>query len=141
MDYARNILGLPVPKVLDWSARAEGTEVGVEYILMEKVDGVELHKRYKSLRSEGFELTNQVNAMERAFASRRFSQIGSLYYKGDVEPALQARPLYAEGDYDDDASARFRIGPYVDWDVWRGTRAYVEADRGPCKFVLVDVRP
>jgi hypothetical protein len=135
MDYARNVLRLPVPKVLDWSAWAEGTDVGVEYILMEKVEGVELHHRYKNLRSEGFELTNQVNAMERAFASRRFSQIGGLYYKEDVEPALQARPLYAEDGYDDDASTRFRIGPYVDWDVWRGKRACVEADRGPCKFV------
>jgi hypothetical protein len=142
MDYARNILGLPVPKVLDWSARAEETDVGVEYILMEKVEGVELHQRYKNLRSEALDLISQVCAMERSFVSRRFSQIGSLYYKEDVEPALQARPLYAEGGYDDDsdASARFRIGPYVEWDIWRGTRAYVEADRGPCKFVLAEMR-
>ena len=72
--------------------------------------------------------------MERAFVSRRFSQIGSLCYKEDVEPALQARPLYAEDAEDDDASVRFRIGPYVDWNVWRGTRANLEADLGPCMF-------
>ena len=83
---------------------------------MEKVEGVELYQRYKNLRSEGLELINQVNAMERAFVIRRFSQIGSLYYKEDVEPALQGRPLYADGA-EDDASARFRIGPYVDWEV------------------------
>jgi hypothetical protein len=129
----------PVPKVLDWSARAEGTDVGVEYILMEKVGGVELHQRYNNLRSEALDLISQVCTMERSFVSRCFSQIGSLYYKEDVEPALQARPLYAEGGYEDDASARFMIGPYVDWDVWRGTRAYVEADRGPCERFL-DVR-
>ena len=73
--------------------------------------------------------------MERAFVSRRFSQIGSLYYKEDVEPALQARPLYAEYAEDDDASVRFRIGPYVDWEVWRGTRTNLEADWGPCMCV------
>jgi hypothetical protein len=139
MDYARNILGLPVPKVLDWCARAEGTDVGVEYILMEKVEGVELHQRYKNLRSEALDLISQVCVMERSFVSRRFSQIGSLYYKEDVEPTLQARPLYAEGGYEDDASARFRIGPYVDWDVWRGTRAHVHADRGPCEWFLADM--
>jgi hypothetical protein len=139
MDYARNILGLPVPKVLGWSARAEETDVGVEYILMEKVEGVELHQRYKNLRSEAFDFISQVCTMERSFVSRRFSQIGSLYYKEDVEPALQTRPLYAEGGHDD-ASARFRIGPYVDWDIWRGTRAFVEADRGPCECFLADVQ-
>ena len=65
--------------------------------------------------------------MERDFVCRRFSPIGSLYYTEDVEPALQGRPLYAEGA-EDDASVRFRIGPYDVRDVWRGTRAKVEAD-------------
>lgn len=139
MEYARTILGLPVPKVLDWSAQADGTDVGVEYILMEKIEGVELRRRYKNLRSEGIELLNQVNSMERAFVSRRFSQIGSLYYKEDVEPKLQARRLYADGEDDDEATERFRIGPCVDWDMWRGKRAAVELDRGPCKIVLVDM--
>ena len=119
MDYARTVLKLPVPKVFAWSAFADRTDVGAEYILMEKVEGIELHHRYKNLRSEGLEIINQLTAMERAFVSRPFSQIGSLYYKEDVEPALQERPLYAEG-VEDDASARFRIGPYVDWDIWRG---------------------
>jgi hypothetical protein len=78
--------------------------------------------------------------MERAFVCRRFSQVGSLYYKEDIESALQERPLYADGA-EDDASARFRIGPYVDWDICRGTRANVEADRGPCMFIFSDLLP
>ena len=142
MDYACTVLGLPIPKVFAWSASADRTDVGAEYILMEKVEGIELHHRYKNLRSEGFELISQVATMERAFVSRPFSQIGSLYYKEDVEPALQERPLYAEGVEDDArASARFRIGPYVDWDIWRGTRANVEADRGPCMFIFSNLLP
>ena len=40
---------------------------------MEKVESVEVHQRYNDLRSEGFEPINQVNVMERAFVSRRFS--------------------------------------------------------------------
>jgi hypothetical protein len=69
MEYACTILGLPVPKVLDWSVQVDGTDVGVEYILMEKIEGVELRRRYKNLRSEGVDLLNQVNGMERAFVS------------------------------------------------------------------------
>ena len=64
-----------------------------------------------------------------------------LYYKEDVEPALQARPLYAEDAEDDDASVRFRIGPYVDWDVWRGTRANLDADRGSLYVQFFDLLP
>ena len=79
---------------------------------MEKIEGVQVHRRYNDFRSEGFELIKQLNAMERVFVCRRFSQIGSLYYEEDVEPALQGRPLYAESA-EDDAFVRFRIGPYV----------------------------
>ena len=139
MDYARTVLQLPVPKVLNWSARADGTDVGAEYILMEKIEGVELGRRYKNLRSEGFELMKQVGAMEQGFVSRRFSQIGSLYYKDDVELSLQERPLYAEGQDDASGAAeKFRIGPYVDWDIWQGTKADVQADRGPCKLLFYE---
>lgn len=140
MDYARTVLGLPVPKVLDWSAQADRTDVGVECILMKKMQGDELHRRYKNLRSEGVKLLDQVIGMERAFVGRRFSQIGSLYYKEDVEPGLQARPLYADG-VDDDAFDRFRIGPCVDWDLWRGRRADIDLDRGPCEIVLAYISP
>ena len=60
-----------------------------------------VHRRYKDFWSEGFELINQVIAMERTFVSRRFSQIGSLYYKEDVEPVFQGCPLYAESAEDE----------------------------------------
>ena len=89
MDYARTVLGLPVPNVFGCSASTDRIDVGAEYILMEKIEGVQIHQRYNDFRSEGFELINQVNAMERAFVSRLFSQIGSIYYKEDVKPALQ----------------------------------------------------
>jgi hypothetical protein len=63
---------------------------------------------------------SQVGAMERGFVSRTFSQIGSLYYKDDVELALQERPLYAEAqEYirmtmapQDSGLARMLIGIY-----------------------------
>ena len=51
IDYERTLLGLPVPKVFGWSASAERTDVGAEYILMEKVS-----KSIGVIRiSEGFE--------------------------------------------------------------------------------------
>ncbi|KAB8266313.1 hypothetical protein BDV32DRAFT_134276 [Aspergillus pseudonomiae] len=40
MDFVRNTLGIPVPKVLAWSSKAKKNLVGAEYIIMEKVLGV-----------------------------------------------------------------------------------------------------
>ncbi|KAJ6495797.1 hypothetical protein C8R47DRAFT_372971 [Mycena vitilis] len=44
MDYARTILKLPVPRVISWCSRADKTDVGAEYILMERAPGRELFK-------------------------------------------------------------------------------------------------
>ena len=52
-----------------------------------------------------------------------FSQYGSIYYKEDVDPLLQARLLYAEGQPSDDCSKRFRVRPSVERRLYRGERA------------------
>ncbi|KAI9455496.1 kinase-like domain-containing protein [Boletus coccyginus] len=130
MDYARNVLGLAVPRVLSWSADADASEVGTEYILMEHVQGVELYKRMDKFKREATHFVDQLIDVECKFTRYRFSQIGSLYYKEDVPPELQQRPLYAEG-VEGGGSDRFRIGPLVDWDIWRGERSRLDADHGP----------
>jgi hypothetical protein len=45
---ARNILVTPVPRVLSWNSKVEGNPVGAEYIIMEKVSGVELAQVWPS---------------------------------------------------------------------------------------------
>lgn len=64
-----------------------------------------------------------------------FSQYGSINYKEDVDPLLQARPLYAEGQPPDDCSERFRVGPSVERRFYRGERTRLLIDRGPCKIL------
>jgi hypothetical protein len=71
------------------------------------------------------------------------SQYGSIYCKEDVDPLLQAKPLYAEGQQLDDCSERLRIGSSVERH--RDERARLLIDRGPCKILpfsgitLIDV--
>ena len=48
MEFVRDVLGLPVPKVLDWSA-AEGNAVQAEYIIMEEAQGSQLHEVWQDL--------------------------------------------------------------------------------------------
>ncbi|KAF8446424.1 hypothetical protein L210DRAFT_3502028 [Boletus edulis BED1] len=122
MDYAKNVLGLPVPRVLSWNAKADESEVGVEYILMEHLRGVELYEMNK-YGSKMLYFAERVADLECKFTRYRFSQIGSIYYK-------EHRPLYAEG-VEGDGSDQFRIGPCVDCDIWRGKRSLLDVDRGP----------
>jgi hypothetical protein len=101
---------------------------------MRRCEGVELRKRWDDISGEdASSVIDQVLDAERKFGRCRFSQIGSIYYKDDVEPALRARRLYADGVPDDVGSERFRIGPSTEWALWRGKRAQLEVDRGPCE--------
>lgn len=141
MDYVRTILKLPVPKVWTWSANAADPRgVGAEFIIMDKVSGDALSGRWAELSTtQWMRVIREVVEWNRRFSEREFSQIGSIFYKEDVPEKLQLRPLYAAGvNADaDDASARFRIGPMMDWNLWRGARKVMEdADRGPCTLIF-----
>ena len=41
-------MGLPAPKVLAWSSKTTGS-VGAEFIIMEKVNGIELSQKWPEL--------------------------------------------------------------------------------------------
>jgi hypothetical protein len=132
MDFVRSRIGAPAPKVLAWDASSDNN-VGCEYI-MEKCEGEILaNVPDTSLDSchHIFDIANMLSGL----GGILFSQYGSIYYKEDVEPLLQARPLYAEGRPPDDCSERFRVGPSVERRFYRGERTRLLIDRGPCKIL------
>ncbi|KAF8576253.1 hypothetical protein K439DRAFT_1397523 [Ramaria rubella] len=132
LDFVRTRLKIPVPKVLAWSFSGNESNVGAEYIIMEKVDGVPLSDRWLEVTGEDFmSFIEKIINYERSFSGVRFSQIGSLYYKEDVAPELQTRRLYARDVPDDEASDKFRIGPTLQREFWRGERIDMDIDRGP----------
>ena len=139
LDYVTRHLHIPTPHVLAWSRDGSEHSVGVGYIIMERLPGVSLTKLWMDVWDDNFlEFTRRVVDMEKSFTEKRFSQIGSLYFKEDVAPELQARPLYAEDYPDDGASERYRIGPTVQREFWRGERSVMNIDRGPCESVSIE---
>ena len=78
--------------------------------------------------------------VEAKFQRLRFSHIGSLYFKEDVSEELQSLPLFSENKDPHIAqlSERYRIGPIIDRQWWRGERACLDLDRGPCKCFACD---
>lgn len=136
MDYARTVMSLPVPKVLAYSSLASSTPVGCEFIIMEYVEGILLGDRTSVYDDDELgPCAEAVARMFQRFCTVRFSQIGSLYYKEDVSEELQARPLYSKGSsHGLGGEDRFRIGPSVRREFWRGKRADLTVDRGPCEW-------
>ena len=135
MDFIRTRIGAPIPKVLTWDA-ASDNNVGCEYIIMEKCVGDMLANKLDHTASDSCNHISDIAKLQSYLAAIPFSQYGSIYYKEDVDPLFQARPLYAEGEPPDDCSERFRIGPSTERRFYRGERARMLIDRGPCELLL-----
>ena len=146
LQFAREVLNLPVPRVITWSgAKKRGNTtttnpVGADYIIMEEVPGVPLSHRWEEFggSDEVKPILNGVLDLETKFESLRFNRIGSLYFKEDVSADLQTIPLLT-GSIDTatrELSERYRVGPLIDYQWWRGERAYMPLDRGPCMVSL-----
>ena len=146
MEFVREVLGIRAPRVFAWSADATANFVGTEYIIMEKMSGVESHHRWTHIAKapEVFPLLDGVFDIERSFESAPFSQIGSLYFRDDVRADLRDRPLFRPGslpEHDielhrrlDAAKDKYRVGPIADRQWWRSEWAQMTQDRGPCEF-------
>ena len=138
LQFAREVLDIPVPRVLTWSGAEPNSVncVGADYIIMEEVAGVRLGLRWTNfLHSDEVKpiLTNLLD-VEAKFQRLRFSHIGSLYFKEDVKE-LQSFPLFSENKDAHIAqfSEKYRVGPLIDRQWWRGERAQMDLDRGPCR--------
>ncbi|KAL4736031.1 hypothetical protein BDV11DRAFT_207959 [Aspergillus similis] len=73
MDFARN------------DSKAEDNLVGAEYIIMEKVAGVQLSKVWPTMDiKERFDLVKRISGYQKSWMSKPFTQYGSLYYSSDM---------------------------------------------------------
>ncbi|KIM48624.1 hypothetical protein M413DRAFT_437823 [Hebeloma cylindrosporum] len=137
LQFAKEVLKLPVPRVITWSGAKRGqvNPVGADFIIMEEVPGVSLGERWSTFghREEVIPILNGILDMEAKFESLRFSLIGSIYFKEDVSADLQTIPLLS-GAIDTTTrqlAEKYRVGPIADYQWWRGDRAHMTLDRGP----------
>jgi aminoglycoside phosphotransferase (APT) family kinase protein len=78
MLQARNVLGTPVPKVLAWSSKAQENPVGAEYIIMEKVSGIELEHVWPSMSiKDRLVIVKAIAGFQKAWTSVSFNRFGS----------------------------------------------------------------
>ncbi|KAK0447244.1 kinase-like domain-containing protein [Armillaria borealis] len=134
MEYVREVFGKPTPRVLTWSSTSEArTAVGTDFILMEYIQGAPLEDRWLNTFDEDIGVVlRELIHFDIDIHQRPFSQIGSLFFKEDVSPKLQSRPLYLrESDNKESVADKYRIGPIVDNQYWFGGEEPVVGDRGP----------
>ncbi|TVY15392.1 Altered inheritance of mitochondria protein 9 [Lachnellula arida] len=134
MEFARNVLENPVPKVLAWSSRAKETEVGAEYIIMEKVTGIPLEDVWSVMDLEGqTSIIQTIGEYQKSWMSTTFNQYGSLYFSKDLEDGKSV--TYTNSNGDEVVDHQFSIGPTVSRQSNDHGRADISFDRGPWSTV------
>ncbi|PLB45009.1 hypothetical protein P170DRAFT_513098 [Aspergillus steynii IBT 23096] len=130
MDFVRNELCTPVPKVLAWSSRANKTPVGAEYIIMEKVAGVQLNELWPKLDiRDKFAVVKAITGFQKAWMSTSFTPYGSLYYASDLgsnDSCILVKPNGSEVK-----EHRFAVGPSTGREFLDDGRIALDFDRGP----------
>ncbi len=117
MDFLRLHLGFPIPRILAWSSHAAETEVGAEFILMEKAHGVVLSDIYPGLNTtEMVDLAKKMATWDTKLRDVRFqfNRYGSLYYKRDVAEKYHAIPLLEDVLANQEINSLFVSGRWLD---------------------------
>ncbi|PYI02398.1 phosphotransferase enzyme family protein [Aspergillus sclerotiicarbonarius CBS 121057] len=137
MDFLKNVLNLPVPKVYAWSSRASENPLGAEYILMEKQAGVVLTDVWGTIKGkQKVQLLDQVIDIERRLAATIFSRFGSLYYKDDLpDNSDSTSSLYLDSTGNKVQSEIFGIGPTNHRSFFDFGRGELDIERGPWSTV------
>ncbi|KAK2777918.1 Phosphotransferase enzyme [Onygenales sp. PD_12] len=138
MDFVRNVLGIPAPKILAWSSRRDDNPVQAEYIIMEKVTGKELSHVWDTLSGkQKYSIVQQIVQFEQKFASTRFAAFGSIYYADDLSPGESSRSAHLYTDANGPlTNSKFAVGPTNNRMYFDDGRSDVAIDRGPWESVL-----
>lgn len=131
----RNVLGTPVRRVLAWSSKAGENSVGAEYIIMEKVVGVQLsHVWYNMGIEERFQIVKAILGYQKTWLSTFFTKYRSLYYQCDIDYQKEYVLIKSDGTYA--KQPHFAIGPSIGRDQADYGRVSIDFDRGPCKSLF-----
>lgn len=133
MDFLGR-LGIPVPKVLAWSSRAQSTEVESEFIIMEKADGLPLIKIWDTV--DKMDLVTKLAQLHRPLLDLQFTHYGSLYYKSDVDVSHASTTDFLETIPAGLDISPFCMGPIARRDFWENERISMEVNRGPWASAL-----
>lgn len=121
MDYVRDRLQIPAPKVLTYSTQASTNEVGAEYMAMEKCPGIELGHLWDDISGkQKIDIARQLATFSTQLSKARFPYYGSLYYARDI-PDVKGKEV----------DNTFSVGPTTSRTWFDDKRGEVDVYHGP----------
>ncbi|KAJ5578442.1 uncharacterized protein N7459_007406 [Penicillium hispanicum] len=128
LDFVKRNTSVPVPKVLAWNANATNA-VGAEYIVMEKVPGVQLSQKWDGM-AEGHRLIliKTLAQWESQLSNIDFHAYGGLYYRSSLKESEGTPAVVGFLD----PRSEFCVGPSCD-PAWLGPHLNPSLSRGPWK--------
>ncbi|MDI1490441.1 MAG: hypothetical protein OHK93_001644 [Ramalina farinacea] len=116
---------------LHGGSRADENPVGAEYIVMEKIQGIQLDAVRAEMGIEDrFKIVKAIARLQKTWMTFSFREYGSLYYTEDLHEYFP-RPLYTNREGVKVMTSRFAIGPSTGRGFSDDGRSTVEFDRGP----------
>lgn len=127
-----------MPKVLAYDARS-ANNVGAEYIIMEKQNGIRLSDAWWKMREGAYfrrtyrwKVTKSLQKLVRSWAQVAFPVFGGIYFKEQIDKpstGLYYSDKFSEMVRDDE---RYVFGPSSSRLNNENGRMDIEFDRGPC---------
>ncbi|KAM5499806.1 hypothetical protein McanMca71_006150 [Microsporum canis] len=132
--FLRDVLNIPIPRIIAWSAD-QSNPIGAEYILEEKAPGTPLGMLWYQWKMKSrLEMIDQIIQIEGKLASTKFSKIGCIYFSDDFPDKTPGGCILStSSSLPSSVLERFTLGPLVSSDLWRGDRASMNLNCGPCK--------
>lgn len=128
LEHLRS-LGIPVPKVLGYSASPDN-EVGAEYLLLEKIDGICLGNIWYIMDNKSRKRINQqIVDIEQKLLRCHLPASGSLYYLRDLLPGDEHVPL----EQGLQSGHQLVIGPTAQYEWHYKERTDMRRFMGPCE--------
>jgi hypothetical protein len=101
---------------------------------MEKVPGTPLLSRWDDMDvDQRGKVINEIVSIEGKLVDSGCPGLGSLYFQEDLDPKVKSFGLQLKGFSSD---RQYVLGPSVQRRFWRGRRAHMNIDRGPCEYYL-----
>ena len=144
LAYLRARTSIPVAQVIAWDSNA-GNDLGFEWMLMEKLGGVELGAIWRKIPwQRKLELVDDIAGFLVQLQTQKFGSVGSLYFKSALADAqfhnglTQTNPndatdpeRKATSSLAGDEDEIFAIGPIFSSLFYFGSRLYLPGHRGP----------
>jgi hypothetical protein len=120
--------------VLAWSCDAANNSVQAEYVLEEKVPGVQLGTVWHHLAwKTKLAIVNQVADYDGSLCATRFKMHGYIYFKEDLQRLTgNSNAIQLSSDQQHSSFEQYAMGPLTKAELWVSGREQLAVDRGPC---------